>query len=97
MTQLGKVYFIKVNELKLTQIELFSSLFHFKFLVNDAYELFSMAHLANNKHFLYHSNFSFLISSFIYMLTHQLHQRKSTQVREDAFYSFPRENAPSCS
>ena len=50
--------FIKVNELKLTQVELFS-FFHFMCAAANASELFCMAHLANNKRFLYHSNLSF--------------------------------------
>ena len=50
--------FIKVNELKLTQVELFS-FFHFLCAAANASELFCMAHLANNDSFLYHSNLSF--------------------------------------
>ena len=49
--------FIKVNELKLTQVELFQ-FFLFMFVVANASKLFRMAHLANIERFLYHSNFS---------------------------------------
>ena len=57
-----------MNELKLTQIKLFS-LFHFKCLSADESELICTAHFANNEGFLYHSNLSFQISNFIYMST----------------------------
>ena len=60
------MHFIEVNELKLTQIELFS-LFHFMYVTANASELFSMAHLANTERFLYHSNLLLQISNFIYM------------------------------
>ena len=50
--------FMKVNELKLTQVELFS-FFHFMCVAANASELFCMAHLANYERFLYHSNLSF--------------------------------------
>ena len=49
---------MKVNELKLTQVELLS-FFYVKWVAANASELFNMAHLANNKKFLYHSNLSF--------------------------------------
>ena len=58
MSQLEKVSFIKVNELKLTQVELFS-FFYFMYAAANASELFCIAHLANNELFLYHSNLSF--------------------------------------
>ena len=58
ITQREKVRFVKVNELKLTQVELFS-LFDFKSVAANVSELFCLAHLANDEHFLYHSNFSF--------------------------------------
>ena len=58
VTQLEKVRFIKVNELKLTQVELFL-FFHFICVAANASELFCMAHSANIELFLYHSNFSF--------------------------------------
>ena len=57
-TQLEKVCFIKVNELKLAQVELFL-FFHFMCVAANASEVFCMAHLANNERFLYHSNLSF--------------------------------------
>ena len=50
--------FIKVNELKLTQVELFS-FFHFVCAAANASELFCTGHLENNERFLYHSNLSF--------------------------------------
>ena len=52
------VHFIKVNKLKLTQIELFQ-FFHFIRVAANASELFCMADLGNNERFLYHSNLSF--------------------------------------
>ena len=58
MTQLEKVRFIKVNELKLTQAELFS-FFHFMRVAANASELFCMAYSANIKRVLYHSNLLF--------------------------------------
>ena len=45
-----EVHFIKVNELKLTEVE-FSSFFHFKWVADNIFELFCMAHLANNERF----------------------------------------------
>ena len=50
--------FIKANELNLSEVELFS-FFHFMCAAPNASELFCMAHLANNKRFLYHSYLSF--------------------------------------
>ena len=47
--------FIKVVELKLTQIELFS-FFYLMYDADNASKLYSMARLANNERFLYHSN-----------------------------------------
>ena len=58
MTQLAKVHFITVNELKLTQVELFS-FFPFMYVAANASELFCMAHLANIKRLLYHSSILF--------------------------------------
>ena len=58
ITQLEKVCLIKVNELKLTQDELFS-FFHFMCAVANASKLFCMAHIANNQCFLYPFNLSF--------------------------------------
>ena len=58
ITQLQKVHVMKVNELKLTQVELFS-FFHFKCVAANVSELFCVAHLANNEPFLYHCKFSF--------------------------------------
>ena len=52
--------FIKVNELKLTQVELFSFFHHhFKCVTADVSELFCMAHLGKNVLFLYHPKLSF--------------------------------------
>ena len=53
-----KVRFIKMNELKLTEVELFL-FFHFMCIAANASELFCMAHLANIEGFLCHSNLSF--------------------------------------
>ena len=69
------MHFIEVNELNLTQVELFY-FFHFMCVAPNASELFCMAYLANIERFLYHYNLSFQISSFIYMYTHQLEQMK---------------------
>ena len=57
ITQLEKVRFIKVNELKLTRVELFS----FFTLCGAAHasELFCTARLTHDERFLYHSNLSF--------------------------------------
>ena len=55
MTQLAKVHFITVNELKLTQGEVLS-FSYFMYVAGVASALFYMAHLANNDRFLYHSN-----------------------------------------
>ena len=52
------VRFMKANELKLTQVQLFS-FFPFMCAVANASEMFCMAHLANNERFLYHSNIPF--------------------------------------
>ena len=57
ITQLEKVRFIKVNELKLIQIELVS-FFYFMCAADNAFELFCMACLTNNESFLYHSKLS---------------------------------------
>ena len=43
ITQLEEVRFINVNELKLTEVELFL-LFHFKFVAANVFELFCAAH-----------------------------------------------------
>ena len=48
--QLEKMHFIKVNELKLSQVELFS-IFHFMCVAANASELFCMAHLAKKESF----------------------------------------------
>ena len=49
---------IKVNQLKLTQIEI-DYFFHFMYVAANASELFCMAYLANSERFLYHSNLLF--------------------------------------
>ena len=46
--------FIKVNELKLTQIEIFSY-FHFMYVSANACELFYVAPLENNECLLYYN------------------------------------------
>ena len=57
-TQPEKTRFIKVNELKLTQVELFY-FFQFIRIDTNASEFFDMAHLANIESFLYHPHLSF--------------------------------------
>ena len=52
------MHFIEVNELKLTQVDLFQ-FFHFMRGAANASELFCIAQSANNERFLYHSNLSF--------------------------------------
>ena len=49
--------FIKVNKLKLTEVELF--FFYLMRVAANASELFPMAHLASTERFLHHSNLSF--------------------------------------
>ena len=53
ISQLEKVHFIKVNELKLTGVIL---VFHFMCVAVDASEMFCMAHLMNIELFLCNSN-----------------------------------------
>ena len=53
-----KGHSIKMNELKLTQTQLFP-LFHFECVASNVSEMYFMAHLAYNECFLYHSNLSF--------------------------------------
>ena len=48
-----------MNELKLSQVELFSFFFHFMCVADNASELFCMARLENIERFLYYSNLSF--------------------------------------
>ena len=62
-TQLEKVRFIKVTELKLSQVELFS-FYHCICVAAKASELFCRAHLANIEYFLYLSKLSFLNIEF---------------------------------
>ena len=51
--------FIKINELKLPQDELFSCFFHFKCVVSNVSKLFGIPNLENKEHFLYYFNLSF--------------------------------------
>ena len=51
ITHLEKVRFIKVNELKRTQVELFS-FYHFMCAAANASEMFCVTHLANDERFL---------------------------------------------
>ena len=51
ITELEKVRFIKVNELKSTQVELFK-VFNFTCVAANASKLFCMAHLATIERFL---------------------------------------------
>ena len=53
--QLEKVRFIKVNELKLTEVAILS-FFQFLRVAANASELFCVAHSENIERFLYHSN-----------------------------------------
>ena len=53
---------MKVNELKLTYVELFP-FFHFMCVAANASELFCLSHIANIEFFLYHSNLSFYITN----------------------------------
>ena len=60
ITQFENVRFIKVNELKLTQIELFQFFFQFMCVAVNASESFCMTHLEKNiERFSYHSKLSF--------------------------------------
>ena len=52
------MHFIKVKELKLTQVELFK-FFDFMRVAANVPKLFRMAYVANVERFLYHSNISF--------------------------------------
>ena len=54
MTQFENERFIKMNELKLTQVDFFS-FFHFICVAANASELSCIDHLANIERFLYHS------------------------------------------
>ena len=71
ITQFDKAHFIKMNELKLTEVELFS-FFHFMLI----HRIIFCGPLANIDHFLYHSNLSLQMSNFISMHTPQLKQKK---------------------
>ena len=57
-TKIEKVCFIKMNEIKLTQVELFS-IFHCMCVAADASKLFCMSDFANTECFLYHCKLSF--------------------------------------
>ena len=58
ITELEKVRFIKVNELKLIQIELFS-FFLLMCAASNKSQLFCLPYLVNIKRFLYYSNLLF--------------------------------------
>ena len=58
VTQFEKVRFMKVNELKLTHVELFQ-FFHILCAAANASELLCVAYLESIERFLYHSNLSF--------------------------------------
>ena len=62
-----KIHFSKVDELRLTQVDLFYFFFHFMCVVSYAAELFYKTHLANIERFLHHFNLSFKIANFICM------------------------------
>ena len=55
---------MKVNDLKLTQVELFQ-FFHFMYVAANGCALFCMAYLGNIERFLYPSNLLFSISNFL--------------------------------
>ena len=57
LTQVEKARFIKLNELKLTEIELFM-FFDFMCVAANSSKLFCTAYLANIERFLCHSNLS---------------------------------------
>ena len=64
ITQLEKMHLFKVNELKLTQVELYYYYFFFTLcglvLVHpNNYALLCMAHVTKIERFLYHFNLSF--------------------------------------
>ena len=75
-TQLEKVHFIKVNELKLTQVEL-CQIFNFMCVAANASELFCMA--ISTFHIKYHTLYTCKLAT--------LSWRKSTQVWEGSFFS----------
>ena len=80
MTKIQKVHFIKVNQLKLTQAELFL-IFHFMCFAANAFELVCMAHLRNIERF-----YSILTFHFKYQILYtcklaSMSNQKSTQVR----------------
>ena len=77
--------FIKENELKLAQVELFS-FFHFMYAAANVSKLCCMAHLANFEPFFY----TIPNCRFKYQILHKckvasLSWRKSTQIRESEF------------
>ena len=78
--------FIKVNELKITQVEL---------LAAYAFELFCMAYLANIGRFSMPLPLILSMKFYMHVNSTSLSKQKSTQLQEVAFYSFPRENARS--
>ena len=83
---------IKVNELKLPQVELFSFC-HFMCVAANASGLFGMAHLPNMERFSYHSNLSFQMSNFLHMQTRQLALMKiNSSARRSVFFSEKSQN-----
>ena len=77
--------FIKVNEFKSTEVELFSFL-QFMCVAANAPELFYMAHLANTERFLYPIltfHFKYKISCMCELTSSS--RQKPTQVQEGAF------------
>ena len=85
ITLLKKASFIKVNELKLSQVELFK-FFHFLCVAANATKLFYMVYLANIEHFISFELFILNIKFYITCKLASLSWWKSTQVREGEFY-----------
>ena len=75
--------FIKVNKLKLIQVEFHFS--HFVCVAANASELFYMGHLANNECYFSIQNFHFKHQILYSCKLASLSLRKSTQMREGAF------------
>ena len=76
--------FIKVNELKLTQTELFQ-FFHFMSVSANASELFCMAYLANIERFYTILPFRYQYQILYPYKLANLSWQKSSDVRESAF------------
>ena len=71
INQLKKVRFIKVDELKVIQIELFEFLHVMRVAFNPS-DFFCMDHFSSSESYLHHSILSFQIWNFTCMWTRQL-------------------------